>query len=128
MRSQVVQGCDFQLMTWSSMQLCVLSTIEESIYISKTSFYIQKIKALKYFNGQQHLNRRHGKWAAYLQKFSFTLKNKLGAQNKVANALSRKSLYQPCRFRWLCWIASKIYIQLISILKTDLRGGFQWQK
>ena len=49
-------------------------------------------EALKYLKWQKTLNRRHGKWACFLQQFSFTLKHKSGAQNKVADTLSRRSL------------------------------------
>ncbi|GJR51811.1 transposon ty3-G gag-pol polyprotein [Tanacetum coccineum] len=48
-------------------------------------------EALKYFNNQQKMNRMHGRWIAYLQRFSFVLKHKAGEQNKVADALSRRA-------------------------------------
>lgn len=38
------------------------------------------------------MNQRHVKWVEYLQRFNFVLKHKSGQMNKVANALSRKSL------------------------------------
>ncbi|GJU01232.1 reverse mRNAase [Tanacetum coccineum] len=40
-------------------------------------------EALKYFNNQQKMNRMHGRWIAYLQRFSFVLKHKAGEQNKI---------------------------------------------
>jgi hypothetical protein len=46
---------------------------------------------LKHFNSQDKLSSRHVKWAAYVQQFSFTIKHKAGALNRVTNALSRKS-------------------------------------
>jgi hypothetical protein len=46
---------------------------------------------LKHLNSQDKLSSRHAKWAAYRQQFSFTIKHKLGALNKVADALSQKS-------------------------------------
>ncbi|GKD74531.1 putative nucleotidyltransferase, ribonuclease H [Tanacetum coccineum] len=48
-------------------------------------------EALKYFNSQQKMNRMHGRWIAYLQRFTFVLKHKAGEQNKVADALSRRA-------------------------------------
>jgi hypothetical protein len=44
---------------------------------------------LKHLNSQDKLSARHAKWATFLQQFSFTIKHKLGALNKVANALSQ---------------------------------------
>ncbi|XP_022871711.1 uncharacterized protein LOC111390827 [Olea europaea var. sylvestris] len=49
-------------------------------------------KALKYINGQHKLSRRHAKWMAYLQEFTFTLKHQAGSLNRVADALSRRTL------------------------------------
>lgn len=33
-------------------------------------------QTLKYFNNQQKINRMHGRWISYLQRFSFVLKHK----------------------------------------------------
>lgn len=46
-------------------------------------------EALKYINGQHKLNRRHAKWVAYLQEYTFSLKHQAGTVNRVADALSR---------------------------------------
>lgn len=48
-------------------------------------------EALKYFNNQRKLNRMHGRWISYLQRFSFILKYKYVQQNTVADALSRRA-------------------------------------
>ncbi|OMP00001.1 reverse transcriptase [Corchorus capsularis] len=47
-------------------------------------------EALNFINQQHKLNRRHAKWVELLQSFSFSIKHKVGAQNVVADALSRK--------------------------------------
>ena len=47
--------------------------------------------ALKHLNSQDKLSAQHAKWAAYVQQFSFTIKHKEGALNRVADALNRKS-------------------------------------
>lgn len=49
-------------------------------------------QALKHLNSQKKLNQRHGKWSSYLQNFTFVLKYKSGECNKVADALSRRTL------------------------------------
>ncbi|KAE8668905.1 hypothetical protein F3Y22_tig00112281pilonHSYRG00079 [Hibiscus syriacus] len=46
-------------------------------------------EALKYINGQHKLSRRHAKWVAYLQEFTFALRHQAGSLNRVADALSR---------------------------------------
>ena len=48
-------------------------------------------EALKYINGQHNLGRRHAKWVAYLQEFTFALRHLSGSLNRVADALSRWS-------------------------------------
>jgi hypothetical protein len=48
-------------------------------------------EALKHLNSQDKLSARHAKWVAFVQQFSFTIKHKSGALNKVADALSRKT-------------------------------------
>ncbi|KAE8710906.1 putative CCCH-type zinc finger family protein [Hibiscus syriacus] len=49
-------------------------------------------EALKYINGQHKLSRRHAKWVAYLQEFTFTLRHQVGSLNRVTDALSRRTL------------------------------------
>ena len=41
---------------------------------------------------QPKLNQKHAKWVEYLQSFNFVLKHISGQENKVADALSRKSI------------------------------------
>ncbi|WRX11626.1 Integrase [Theobroma cacao] len=47
-------------------------------------------EALKHLNSQHKLNRRHAAWSEFFQAFPILLKHKSGAQNKVADALSRR--------------------------------------
>ncbi|XP_040945810.1 uncharacterized protein [Gossypium hirsutum] len=46
-------------------------------------------ESLKYIKGQQKLNKRHAKWAEYLESFPYVIKYKKGKDNIVADALSR---------------------------------------
>ena len=48
--------------------------------------------ALMYIMQQPKLNRKHAKWVEYLQSFTFVIKHISGQANKVADALSRRSL------------------------------------
>ena len=50
-------------------------------------------EALKYINGQHKLSRRHAKWVACLQEYSFSLRHQAGSLNRVADALSRRSVF-----------------------------------
>jgi len=47
--------------------------------------------SLRHLNSQKKLNARHARWVTLLQQFTFVLRHKSGVDNKVANALSRKS-------------------------------------
>ncbi|KAL5779914.1 hypothetical protein ACOSQ2_010651 [Xanthoceras sorbifolium] len=49
-------------------------------------------QALRYLNSQSKLSPRHAKWSSYFQEFTFSLRYKAGECNKVADALSRRSL------------------------------------
>lgn len=48
-------------------------------------------KVLKHLHSQDKLSSRHVGWAAYVQQFSFVIKHKFGALNKVADVLSRNA-------------------------------------
>ena len=60
-------------------------------------------EALRYLNSQKKLNPRHAKWVEYIQAYTFVLKHRAGTENKVADALSRRSL-------------------LLSTIKTEVVG------
>ncbi|GKB42146.1 RNA-directed DNA polymerase [Tanacetum coccineum] len=47
-------------------------------------------EALKFINGQHKLKPRHAKWVEFIQAFSFVIRHKVGSDNQVADALSRR--------------------------------------
>ncbi|PKI50012.1 hypothetical protein CRG98_029599 [Punica granatum] len=48
-------------------------------------------EALKHLHRQDKVSPRHASWIAYLQRFTFVVKHKLGMTNRVAYALSRRN-------------------------------------
>jgi hypothetical protein len=49
-------------------------------------------QALQFITRQEKLNHRHAKWVEFMQNFTFVTKHIAGTANKVADALSRRSL------------------------------------
>ena len=49
-------------------------------------------EALRFLSSQKKLNPRHGKWVEFIQAYTFVLKHHVGTENKVADALSRRSI------------------------------------
>jgi hypothetical protein len=49
-------------------------------------------QALQFITRQEKLNQKHVKWVEFMQKFTFVIKHIVGMANKVADALSSRSL------------------------------------
>ncbi|KAJ9552872.1 hypothetical protein OSB04_016917 [Centaurea solstitialis] len=47
--------------------------------------------SLRHLHSQDKVSHKHGRWIAFLEKFTFVVKHKSGASNRVADALSRQS-------------------------------------
>jgi hypothetical protein len=47
-------------------------------------------ESLKHLRTQNKLNRRHAKWAEFIESFSYVIKHKKGKDNIIADALSRR--------------------------------------
>ncbi|KAK8918703.1 hypothetical protein KSP39_PZI020995 [Platanthera zijinensis] len=61
-------------------------------YLFQQEFVIQTDhQAIWYLNSNKLLNRMHARWVEYLQRFTFVIKHRAGEQNKVTDALSRRS-------------------------------------
>ena len=50
-------------------------------------------EALRFLNSQKKLNPRHGKGVEFIQAYTFVLKHRAGTENRVADALSRRSMF-----------------------------------
>ena len=88
-RPITLNGAKLKYSTYDLEFYAIVQSIKHwSYYLTYKEFILNTDhKALKYINSQQHLNKRHAKWVAYLQQFSFSLS---GALNKVADGLSRR--------------------------------------
>jgi hypothetical protein len=49
-------------------------------------------QALQFISRKEKLNQKHEKWVEFMKKFTFVIKHIVGTANKVADALSRRSL------------------------------------
>ena len=47
-------------------------------------------ESLKHLKGQDKLHKRHAKWVEFIELFPYMIKYKLGKENAVADALSRR--------------------------------------
>ncbi|CAA7034297.1 unnamed protein product [Microthlaspi erraticum] len=76
---------DKELYAWS--EPCKLGSIT---YGPRSLLSIPDHESLKHFKGQQKLNKRHARWAEFIETFPYVIKYKKGKDNVVADALSRR--------------------------------------
>jgi hypothetical protein len=90
--SEKLSGSRFNYNTYDMEFYALVQSLRHwSSYLAYNDFILcLDHKALKHLNNQDTLSSQHAKLAIYVQQFSFTIKHKLGAFNKVANTLSRK--------------------------------------
>jgi hypothetical protein len=58
----------------------------------KEFFLYSDNQALQFITRQETLNQKHAKWVEFMKNFTFVIKYIVGTANKVAGALSRRSL------------------------------------
>lgn len=84
-----------QYSTYDMELYAIVSTLKywEHYLVQREFILNSDHDALKFINIQQYLSQRHAKWASFLQRFTFTIKHKADTQNKVIDALRKKSLF-----------------------------------
>ena len=92
--SEKLNGAKKKYSTYDLEFYAVVQTIRHwQHYLSYKEFVLYSDhEALRYLNSQKKLNSRHAKWSSFLQLFTFNLRHCAGIENKVADALSRKTL------------------------------------
>jgi len=76
-------------------------------------------EAFKHLNYQQNVNRRHAAWSEFLQAYPFLLKHKVGVQNVVADALSKRhTLLATMQMKVIGFEQSRSYTKMIQIFKS----------
>jgi hypothetical protein len=91
--SEKLSGSRFTYSTYDMEFYALVQSLRHwSSYLAYNDFILYSDhEALKYLNSQDKLSSRHAKWAIYVQQFSFTIKHKARALNRVADAISQKS-------------------------------------
>jgi hypothetical protein len=89
-------------------------------------------ESLKHIRTQNKLNRRHTKWAEYIESFSYIIKHKKGKDNVIVDALSRRytMLSQlDCRIFRLETIKEQyVYDDEFKHVLENCRKGCTWNK
>ena len=88
--SEKLSGSKLNYNTYNLEFYAIICTLKHwSSYLAYHEFVLYSDHdGLKHINRQDKLSSRHANWAAYIQKFSFVIKHKSGALNRVADALN----------------------------------------
>ena len=60
--------------------------------IPKEFFLYSDNQGLQFITRKEKLNQKHARWVEFMQNFTFVIKHIVGTANKIADALSRRSL------------------------------------
>ncbi|XP_022899369.1 uncharacterized protein LOC111412675 [Olea europaea var. sylvestris] len=90
--------------------------------------------ALKHLGTQDKVSAQHASWIAYLHQFTFVIKHKAGALNKIADALSRRqTLLTEMRvevpgFDRLCdlYATDPYFSHVVQKLQEGVQSEFTW--
>ena len=91
--SEKLNGSKLNYNTYDLEFYAIICTLKHwSSYLAYHEFVLYyDHDALKHINSQHKLSSQHAIWAAYIQQFSFIIKHKSGALNRVTHALSRQA-------------------------------------
>jgi hypothetical protein len=89
-------------------------------------------ESLKYLKGQSNLNKQHAKWIEFMESFPYIIKHKIGKDNVIVDALSR-------RYTMMSQLNHKIFgletIKELYYADLDFKDAFEncregrtWQK
>ena len=88
--SEKLNGAKLKYSTYDVEFVAIVQSLKPWYhYLIHSDFVLySNYEALKHLNSHDKLSDCYAKWAAYVQQFSFVIKHKSGALNKVVDALS----------------------------------------
>ena len=91
--SEKLDSSKFNYSTYDKELYALVQTLKHwrHYLICKEFILFSDHEALKWLSSQKKVNPRHAKWIEFLQSYNFVIKHKLGEDNRVADALSRKN-------------------------------------
>ncbi|CAA7035552.1 unnamed protein product [Microthlaspi erraticum] len=91
--SEKLGGATLNYPTYDKGALCAgpsLANLAALLMAQGVCYPYTDHESLKHFKGQQKLNKRHARWAEFIETFPYVIKYKKGKDNVVADALSRR--------------------------------------
>ena len=90
--SEKLSGATLNYSTYDKEFYAIIRALETwEHYLLPKEFVIHTDhQSLKHLKGQGKLNKRQGKWTEFLETFPYVIKYKLGKENVVVDALSRR--------------------------------------
>ena len=91
--SEKLSGAKLNYSTYDTEFYAVVKSLHHwRHYLLPQEFVLSSdYKAFQYLNSQKKLSAKHGKLIKFMQDYTYTLKHTSGVENKVADALSRRT-------------------------------------
>ncbi len=95
--SHKMQDAETRYPTHEQELLAIVHALQEwRHYLYGKQFTVQTDhKSITHFKTQQHMSPRQIRWSEFLQQFNYTIEYKIGSENVVADALSRRQDHEP---------------------------------